>query len=351
MPGASDRLRRHAEEMRVLNREREERAWRGIRSGELEYRVEPNRTDGEGGYFTVPAWLNQYFATAKRPARMLGSLIPATFELPSGISSVNLPIVSTGTDVQPVADIAGVPTADITDTAGSSTVVTLSGQVDTSLQALEQSPAGAPLDWALFKDMTEAADADLETQLLTGLGTSYNQLLGVTNVSGITSVTYTDGSPTGGEMYPTLGKTAAQLADARFLPPEAWLMRTARWMWLLTSEDTSGLPFGVFGPGYLGSDDQTPDPIGGLLGLPVFLDEAIPATLGTAANQDEIICLRPSDLVLLEGQPQTNIYREPLSGNLGVRIQMHVRVAAITNRYAPGIAVLGGSGFVVQSGF
>ena len=174
VPDAADRLQRHAKEMDVLNREREERAWRGMRAGDFEYRVEPNRTDGTGGYFTVPAWLNQFFATAKRPARTLGSLIPATFELPAGISSVNLPILGTGTEVQPVADTSAVPAADITDTPGSSTVVTLTGMVDTSLQMLEQCPAGAPLDYTLFKDMSEAADAQLEDQLLTGLGTVSN---------------------------------------------------------------------------------------------------------------------------------------------------------------------------------
>jgi hypothetical protein len=55
--------------------------------------------------------------------------------------------------------------------------------------------------------------------------------------------------------------------------------------------------------------------------------------------------------MLFEGQPVTNVYREPLSGNLGARIQMHKRVAAITNRYSSGIATVGGSGFTVQEGY
>ena len=64
-----------------------------------------------------------------------------------------------------------------------------------------------------------------------------------------------------------------------------------------------------------------------------------------------MICLRPSDLVLLEGQPQTNVFREALSGTLGVRIQMHIRYAAVTSRYPTGISVVGGNGFAVQSGY
>jgi hypothetical protein len=177
IPGADERLRRHAQEMDVITKEREQRAWRDIRSGGFETRVEPNRTDGYGGYFTVPDWLNQFFATAVRPTRVLAGLIPGTFVLPAGVSSINLPILTKGTTVQPVTDATPVPAQGITDTAGSSTVVTLTGMADVALQALEQSPAGAHLDWALFSDMSEAYDADLETQLLTGLGTAYNQLL------------------------------------------------------------------------------------------------------------------------------------------------------------------------------
>ena len=64
-----------------------------------------------------------------------------------------------------------------------------------------------------------------------------------------------------------------------------------------------------------------------------------------------MIILRPSDLILFEAPPLVNIYREPLSGNLGARIQMHQRVAAINSKYATGIATVGGSGFVVQSGW
>lgn len=349
--GALERLDRHAVEMRTIRKEQDDRAWRSMRAGDFEYRVEPNRTDGEGGYLAPPAWLINLFATAKRPGRVLASLIPNSFALPGGISSVNLPILTSGTTAAPVADTAGVPDQDITDTAGSSTVVTIAGQADVPIQMLEQSPAGASLDWVIFTDLTDSSDSDLETQLLAGAGSTFNQITGVANVSGITSVTYTDASPSGGEMYPVLGKTAAQLADARQRPPEVFLMRSARWAWLMTQEDTQGLPFGIFAPDYLGADASTPDPIGGLLGWPTFLDEALPATLGATENEDQAICLRPSDLILFEGVPQTLIAREPLSGSLGVRIQMHTRVAAITSRYPTGIATVGGSGFVVQSGY
>jgi HK97 family phage major capsid protein len=349
-PEARRRLGRHAEEMRVIRAERERRAWAAIRAGEFEYRVEPNRTDGFGGYFSPPLWMNEYFATARRPGRVLAGLMPR-FDLPQGISSVNLPILSTGTKVRRTVDTAAVVDQDIVDTQGSSTVETVAGQADVSLQALEQSPAGAHLDWAILKDLAEDYDTDVETKLLAGRGSAYDELLGVVNVTGATSVTYTSGSPSATAMWTYFGEMAAQLGDGRDLPPECWLMRTARWAWLSTSEDNSNRPLGISSPYFLGSDELTPDPVGGLVSWPVFLDDAIPATLGTGANQDEIICLRPSDLILLEGAPETVVLREPLSGSLGARIQLHARLAAITNRYPSGIFLLGGTGCTVQSGY
>jgi len=346
--GAGERLARHAQEMRVIDAERADRAWRSLRAGDFEYRVEPNRTDGQGGYFSPPIWLNQLFATAKRPGRVLAGLMPR-FELPPGVSQINLPIIGTGTNTAPVADIEGVPAQDITDSAGSSIVVTLAGQADVALQALEQSPAGAHLDWALLMDMAEDYDRDVETQLLIGTGSTNNQLLGIQAAD--TSITYTDASPTGARMWPYFGQAAAQLGDSRLLPPEVWLMRTARWSWLTTQEDTAGRPFGISSPFFLGADEETPDPVGGLISWPVFLDDAIPATQGAGGNEDFITCLRPTDLILLEGPVQTAVMREPLSGALGARIQLHASVAAITNRYTAGIWVIQGTGTVVQTNY
>jgi HK97 family phage major capsid protein len=346
--GGNDRLRRHREQMDQVREEREARAWQRMRAGGLEYRVEPNRTDGYGGYFSAPLWLNELFATANRVGRVLGGLMPR-FQLPAGVSSINVPVLNTGTAVQPAIDDAAVEKQNFTDSSATSSVVPLAGTADVALQLLEQSPPGAHLDWAIFMDLAEAYAASLELQLLTGGGT--DALLGVTNVTGITAVSYTSASPTGSLMWTAMSKLAAQLGDARNRPPECWLMRTARWAYLQGSEDTGTRPFGLSTQFYLGNDDTTPDPVSGVMGWPVFLDDAIPATQGAAANQDQIVCLRPTDLILAEGEPQTVIAREPMSGTLGVRLMMHCNVAAITGRRAVGIGVLSGTGMVVQSGY
>lgn len=351
-PGAQKRLDRHAEEMRALTEVREKAARRKFEDGGFESRAEPNRTAGQGGNFAPPAWLNELFATGKHAERVLASLIPARFPLPAGVSSVNVPIIGGGgTLVAPAIDNAAAPTRAITDSAGTSTVATLTGQVDVALQLLEQSPVAASIDWVIFKDMMESYGADLEAQLLAGAGSTFDQLVGILNVTGIVNAVYTGASPTGSAMYPFFGEAVGQLADGRELPPEIWLMRTSRWGWLSTQESTAGLPFSILSPFFMGNDPATPDPIGGLLGWPVFLDESIPATLGAGANQDTIISLRPSDLILFEGDVQTATFLEPLSGNLGARIQMHNRAAALTNRFPSSIATVSGTGMVVQANY
>ena len=361
-PGAEQRLTRHAEQMEQVRKIREARAWDRLASSGLEYRVTPDRTDGTGGFFSPPAWLNQLFATANRPGRVLAGLIPQ-FPLPPGVSTINVPIISTGTVVQNETDDSANADQDIADAAAASAVVPLSGQADVALQLLEQSPQGAHLDWAIFMDLSEGYDADLEYQLIAGTdGSATNlagaQIAGALAVPNIISVPYTDGSPKGSAMWTPLSKVPAQIGDARSRQPECWLMRSARWFWMQGQEDLQGRPFGISTAFYLGSDDSTPDPIGGLMGLPVFLDDALPANLGGASGltvgagtQDAIICLRPRDQILLEGTPRTLIAREPLSGSLGVRLQMHCNAAAITGRRPASIGVLQGTGMTVQSGY
>lgn len=352
--GARERLDRHAEQSARIAARRQERAWERLTSSGLEYRVTPDRTQGTGGYFTPPAWLNELFATANRPGRVLSGLM-RRFPLPPGVSSVNVPLIKTGTAAGDASDDVPVLDQDFTDATTGSAVVPLAGQADVPLQLLEQSPAGAHLDFAIFMDLSEATDDQLETQLLTGTGGTSNpataQLPGILNLSGIATVTYTDAAPKGTAMWPYMSQVPAQVANSRKRPPECWLMRTARWAWLQAAEDSGSRPFGLSTRFFLGSDDNTPDPISGLMGWPVFLNEAIPATFGAGANQDVIVCLLPTDMILLEGETQTGIFREPGSGSLGVRLQSHCNVAALTGRRTAGIGVLQGTGLAVQSGF
>ena len=118
--GAESRLNQHGNEMRTLAAERARRA--AMPGATYEYRAEPNTAQSQGGYFAPPAWLIQEFATGKHAERVLADLIKARggwFDLPQGVSSINLPIIGGGgTVVQPGAENAAVPDKAITDSAG-----------------------------------------------------------------------------------------------------------------------------------------------------------------------------------------------------------------------------------------
>lgn len=321
---------------------------------EMERRVNPNRVQGQGGYFTPPAWLIEQFATQRRAQRVLADLVP-TFPLPLGVSSVNLPRFTTGGVEQTVNDTQADPSADDVDAAAQSSIVTISGMGDVALQLLEQSPPGAHFDWVTFKDLGEAYDAQLEAQLISGTGSSVQpnqQFYGITNVASTVGVSASSGASLLTGMYTFLGQMASRIGNNRSAPPEAWLMTTSRWAWIASSEDNSNRPIvtpDVHPPE--DGDGDGPTAVSTLFGWPVYVDDAIPTTLGAAGNQDEIIACKPSDLVLFEGEPHTMVALEVLSGTLQARIQLRRSAAFIAGRYPQGISVLTGTGMVVQSGF
>lgn len=349
--GARERLERHAAEMEV-------RA--------------PNQVPGTGGYFTPPAYINQYFATFPRSGRVLASQVPS-FPLPPKAQSFTVNRLTTGTSEGTQADNSAGSETDITDTNATSRVVTIDGQVDVPLQLLEQSPPGAYLDWAMMKDLTDAYDSALEFQLLFGTGAggaNLNtdvQLLGLVNVSGINKQTFTTGTPfysssatAANNLNTYIGQAGAQVGDNRKLPPQAIFMTTSRWMWIAASIDNQNRPIvppDVHPPQ---QDGVIAAAVSTLAGFPVYVDDSIPNTLQSSAGaitstagglQDVVVFCRPSDLILLESTPQTMVTREPLSGTLGARIILRNAVAALTNRYPSGIATIAGTGMVVQTGY
>lgn len=329
-PSARARLDRHAGEMRVEMPKREARA---ARPAGMEYRTNPNRLQGQGGYGAPPLWLIDEFAGAPRPARVLADMIPQ-FTLPAGVASVNLPRLTTGARVAVTSDLGAVPSQDIADAAVTSPVVAITGQADIALQILEQSPPGAHFDHIVFTELSADYDAQLETLLFNGTGLN-GQFLGVLNVptgAGLaTAVAYTDSTPTSAELLPFVAQAIGKVGDNRLRPPEALFMRTARWAWIAITDMN------------LAAGPQR-------LILPVRLADAIPTTVG-GSGQDAIVACVPSDMLLLEANAATRVMPQPLSGTLEVRLQLVGYAAALVARQPTGIATVTGTGMTVQSGF
>jgi len=278
---------------------------------------------------------------------VLSRLIPH-FDLPPGAQSVNVPRLTVGAITTTPGDDSAVAQQDITDTSVTSPAATFAGQADVAMQLFEQSPIGPHLDTILFRELERAYDTELEQMLINGTGTG-GQFTGILNVAGITTVTFTSGSPTASLLFPLFGQAIAAIGNKRFAPPEAVLLTTSRWAWLTTSEDTALRPFGALG--FTDTDMTVTVPIASTEGFPTYLDDAIPITLGAGGNQDTIIVCKPSDMMLFESPRHTSVMLDVLSGTMQARFQLHGYAAALLGRFPSSIAMVRGTGMVVQTGF
>jgi hypothetical protein len=318
----------------------------------VEYRVNPNRTDGQGGYFVPPAWLIEQYVDYARPARATADLCHP-LALPPGTDVINLPRIATptATGVQ-TADAAAVTSQDLTDDFVSGPVRTIAGQQDAALQLLEQSPVG--FDEVVFRDLQGDYNQKLDLQVIQGSGTA-GQVKGILNVTGINAITYTDATPTLVELWLPLMQSASKVAGGVYMPPDAISMHTARWFWSNSQLDGANRPLlGGEGPMNamgIANPRAAEGAIGRMGGLPAIADANIPNTLGAGTNEDRMIIARFDEIYLWESTPRVRVLQEVLSGTLQVRFQLYNYVALIADRRPKAISVISGTGLVAPSGF
>lgn len=362
---ATRRRLRDMDDVRPLDYDPFQRSQRAVPG--QEQRVTPNRTDGQGGYFVPPLWLPEEYIPFLR-AQAAAKALCRQLDLPSGTDSINIPKLATGTGVgYQTSDNAGVVTNDWTDTYVQANVKTAAGDSDVALQLLEQSPNGIT-DEVITTDLMAAYDNFVGAQVIAGTGantTTLNggQIMGLypaTNWSA-NGVTYTDGSPAGSHFaMGALGPMASKIARTRFdVSDFAVVLHGRRWFWYSTSPDANGRPLGeslsggrfnasasveeLAAFGHVGSLPYLAD-------APVYVDNNIPTndTTGGGSGQDVAIAALWDDLWLFQGDLRTNVYKEVLSGSLGVRFQVYNYFAFLA-RYGQSVAVATGSGFAAPS--
>lgn len=367
---ARERLKRHAAELDVelpaREQRRRQRAEAEHRShfGELEHRspfekrVNPNRTDGQGGYLVPPLWLVDQYVALARAGRVIANSIRG-MTLPGGTDSINVPKVATGTaTAAQTADAASVTSTDMTDSTISAGVKTIAGQQDIAIQLLDQSPIS--FDEVIFQDLLADYNSKLDIQVIRGTNAN-GQAKGFTGISGIKDVTYTDASPTLPELFPYFAQLLSQMSTARYLPPTAFFMHPRRWYWMLSVLDSSNRPLvtpeaaAPLNPEALQTGVVAEGPVGRLMGLPVLLDPNITtAAVGgaqTGGTEDEIYALRTPDHYLWEGSMRTRTLGEVLSGTLQVRLQVYNYFAYLGERYTASTGRISGTGLAAPSGF
>lgn len=349
-----DKARTAAAERDHASLDRDLRRSSGGRETIFEKRVNPNRTDGQGGYFVPPLWIIDDYVDLPRFGRTLANAVrPLT--LPPGTDSINVPKVATGTAVGvQTADAAAVTSQDLTDTYVNAPVRTLAGQQDIALQLLDQSPAG--FDEIVFVDLIADYNQKLDIQCWNGSGAN-GQFKGLLNVSGINSVTWTDTTPTLPEMYAPMMQALSQSATKRKMMPSAVFLTPARWFWMASQLDSQNRPFilpetnAPFNPLALQTGGDVEGPVGRVLNFPLLADGNIPANLGAGTNEDRVVTLRTSDVFLWEGSMRSRVLAEVLSGTLQVRLQVYNYAAFMPDRRPETISVISGTGLVAPTGF
>lgn len=328
------RLQRHASEVRSAP----------------EYR-DLARTDGNGGYFVPPSWLMTDYAELARAGRPTANLVNSQ-PLPSGTDSINIPTIATGTATAiQTADNAAVQEVDLTDSTIAAGVKTIAGQQDVAIQLIDQSPVA--FDQIIFSDLMADYATKVDLQVISGSNAS-GQVKGIRNATGTNAVTYTDTSPTVGELFPKIADAIQQVHTGRFLPPTVIVMHPRRWAWLTASVDTTGRPLvAVAGASqnavatFNGVLSQ--QVVGTMQGLPVVTDPNIPTNLGTGTNEDVILVMRASDLLLWESSVRSRVLPEVGSGTLTVRLQVYGYIAFSAERYPKSTSIIGGTGLVTPT--
>lgn len=327
-------------------------AWDGLQRHMAEERAVSRTDTTSAGELVPPLWLVDMYAKTLRPGRTTADLLTG-LALPGGTDSINIPKITTGTDVGVQASDNAVTTSqDLVTSSVAAPVRTISGYSDVAIQLVDQSPLAGGLDRLIFTDLMAAQDYKLNYAVIQGVGTA-GDMYGLLNTVGIGTVTYTAGTPTAAGLGTAISQAISAVAKARYMGAEAIVIHPSLFYSLVGMVDGNGRPLVVptaNGPwnaqGVVTQPGEAQGVAGTILGLPVYIEPAIAA----ASSQYAIIVAKFSDTILFESGVRTRVLPDVGSGTLTVRFQTY-SYCAIAARYPSGIAKITGTGTVPISGY
>jgi HK97 family phage major capsid protein len=329
---ASDRIRRHRQEMAVEHRDGSTANYAGL---------------------VVPQYLTELAAELSRAGRPFADQC-TSLPLPDAGMTINISRVTTGSSAaMQASENAAVSETDLDDTLLTADVRTIASGQQVSRQAVER---GTGIDALIAADMMGAVATVLEDQVLNGSGSSGN-MLGLSNISGINSVTYTDGSPTGAELYSKIVDGIQQINSNRFAGADLIVMHPRRLAFLQAETDSSGRPL-VVPTQNVPQNALGTGPVAGygvtgasIAGLPVVTSGKISTGAGSGGNEDVIFIVRRGDMLLFEdaGQPAMVRMDQTAGLNLTVTLVAYQYACFIGGRYPASVSMISGTGLVAPS--
>jgi HK97 family phage major capsid protein len=265
--------------------------------------------------------------------------------------SINISRVTTGTSAAAQAsENSAVSQTDLDDSLISIDIRTIASGQQVSRQAIER---GTGIDTLIAADMMGAVATVLEDQVLNGSGSSGN-LLGLSNISGINAVTYTDGSPSGSELFSKIVDGIQQINSNRFAGADLIVMHPRRLAFLQAAVDGNGRPL-VVPTQNVPQNAMGTGPIAGygvtgasIAGLPVVTSGKVTTSGGSGGNEDVIFIVRRADMLLFEDNTQPVMVRmDQTAGlNLTVTLVAYQYACFIGGRYPASVSMLSGTGLV-----
>jgi len=301
----------------------------------------------------MPQYLTQLAAELARAGRPFADQC-TNLPLPDDGMTINISRVTTGSSAAAqAAENNAVSETDIDDTLLTVDVRTIASGQQISRQAVDR---GTGIDALIAADMMGALATVLEDQVLNGSGSSGN-MLGLSNISGINSITYTDGSPTGAELYSKIVDGIQQINSNRFAGADLIVMHPRRLAFLQAAVDGNGRPL-VVPTQNVPQNAMGTGPVAGygvtgasIAGLPVVTSGKISTGAGSGSNEDVIFIVRRSDCLLFEDATQPAMVRmDQTAGlNLTVTLVAYQYACFIGGRYPASISKISGTGLVAPS--
>lgn len=299
-----------------------------------------------GGNFIPPQYLGNIYAELPRPGRPFADAVPKSPLMATGMS-ITVPRITTGTLVATqTTQNTSLGTQDIVEALLTVPIVTIGGYADLSVQLAER--ADPSFDQVLFNDLRADYDRLLDSQLINGTGTT--QHVGIRSVASIQTSTYSTATPTAAGLYPKIYDGIQKVSTNRYMEPDMALIHPRRSAWFASNLSST---FTLFPQPNLvqAAGTQAGGYIAGWAGLQWINDPNIGTTysVGGSTNEDEIYILRSSDMILYEGSPRVEVFRDVGSATGTVRVRLYAFSAFASGRYPSGICKIAGSGLSTPS--
>ena len=298
----------------------------------------------------VPQYLTALAAPLARAGRPFADQC-RNLPLPESGMTLTISRVTTGSSAAvQAAENDAVSETDIDATLLTSTISTVASGQQLSRQAMER---GTGIDALVTGDMASAMSTTLDNQLINGSGSS-GQLLGISQVTGINSGTYTDGSPTVAEFYPKLLDAIQQINSGIYRAPDLIVMHPRRLAWLQAGVDgnsrplvlpQTNVPQNAMGTGPAAGYGNTGSQIAG---IPIVTDANIRTDLG-AGTEDAVYVVSRNDMLLFEDGEMMMRMDETAGLNLTLTLVLYAYCGFVPGRYPKAISAITGTGLIAPT--